>query len=71
VDHAKAFQYYGLAAAQGMASAQFNLAISYLKGEGVRQDQAKAVEWLKKAADQNYAEAVAALKDLGQGGQQQ
>ena len=45
------------AANQGDAAAQYNLGYMYSKGEGVRQDDAKAVEWYQKAANQGDANA--------------
>uniref|UniRef100_UPI002593A415 tetratricopeptide repeat protein n=1 Tax=uncultured Psychrobacter sp. TaxID=259303 RepID=UPI002593A415 len=35
------------------AEAQYNIGLMYDKGEGVRQDYAKAVEWYTKAANQD------------------
>ena len=45
------------AAAQGDASAQFNLGIMYDVGQGVVQDYAEAVRWFKLAATQGDAQA--------------
>ena len=42
---------------QGDADAQYNLGLRYGTGEGVPQDHAEAVRWLRLAADQGYAEA--------------
>ena len=39
-----------MAAAQGYASAQFNLGIKYKYGHGVPRDPAEAVNWFRKAA---------------------
>ncbi|WP_425537024.1 tetratricopeptide repeat protein, partial [Klebsiella pneumoniae] len=39
------------------AKAQFLLGVAYATGEGVRQDNRTAVEWLRKAADQGDATA--------------
>ena len=44
-------------AEQGDARAQFNLAIMYENGDGVPQDNQKAVEWYRKAAEQGHANA--------------
>jgi TPR repeat protein len=41
----------------GDAGAQFNLGVSYERGNGVPQDYKKAVEWYLKAANQGYATA--------------
>ena len=48
-------------AEQGDSKAQYNLGAMYMKGEGVPQDNAKAVVWYRKAADQGHAEAQAQL----------
>ena len=45
------------AAAQGDAAAQYNLGVMYDNGEGVAEDDIKAVAWYQKAADQGYAGA--------------
>jgi TPR repeat protein len=51
-------RWYKLAAAQGNAKAQFNLGISYAKGEGVAQDYLRAHMWLNLAAIGGDADAV-------------
>ncbi|EGE27627.1 tetratricopeptide repeat family protein, partial [Moraxella catarrhalis O35E] len=43
-------EWYTKAANQGYADAQFNLALMYYEGQGVSQDDQKAVEWYTKAA---------------------
>src|SRR5437763_7682829 len=45
------------AAEQGIASAQFDLAVMYDTGTGVVQDFAQALGWYRKAAEQGYADA--------------
>jgi hypothetical protein len=45
------------AAAQGLAPAQFRLALMYDRGWGVQQSDVKAVKWLRKAAEQDFVEA--------------
>ena len=57
-------------AEQGDASAQNNLAVMYANGEGVKQDDRKAVRWFRMAAEQGHAAAqyslgVAYNKDKG------
>ena len=49
------------AAGQGLAEAQYNLALRYYNGEGVRQDYAEAVRWVRLAAEQGDARAQANL----------
>ena len=41
------------AAAQNNPNAQFGIGLMYTKGQGVRQDYTKAMEWYLKAAAQN------------------
>jgi hypothetical protein len=52
-----AFYWYRIAAAQGNAAAESNLAYAYEHGLGVKQNYSKSVYWLKKSAAQGYAEA--------------
>jgi len=54
-------QFYTDLAEDGNANAQFELANFYLEGIGVPQDEAKAKEWLKKAAKQGHEEAIELL----------
>lgn len=42
---------------QGDAISQYNLGVMYALGEGVRQDDQKALEWYTKAANQGNADA--------------
>ena len=44
-------------AEQGDAGAQYNLGFMYDNGEGVLQDDKRAVNWYRKAAEQGYANA--------------
>ncbi len=37
--------------------AQYNLGICYANGQGVTKDEAEAVKWYRKAAEQNHAMA--------------
>ena len=41
----------------GDAKAQYNLAICYFVGRGVKKDTRKAISWLKKSAEKNFAMA--------------
>lgn len=50
VDTKAAAYWYEQAAKQGVAPAQLNLGIMYLRGEGVKADMATARLWLEKAA---------------------
>ena len=42
---------------RGHAGAQFNLGVMYKDGTGVAQDDARAYEWTRLAAEQGYADA--------------
>ena len=42
---------------QGLAAAQYNLALMYDNGEGVPENDAEAVKWYRKAADQGHSGA--------------
>ena len=46
--------------------AQYNLGVCYYNGDGVAQSYAEAVKWFRKAAEQGYAEAIEALRLLGE-----
>jgi hypothetical protein len=48
---------YRLAAEQGNATAQFNLALLLDNGEGVDKDYAQAAQWYRKAAEQGVPRA--------------
>ena len=54
-DYQTALEIWQTLAEQGDANAQTNLGTMYTKGDGVPQDDAKAVEWFRKAAEQGYA----------------
>jgi TPR repeat protein len=56
-DYATAFKLIKPLAEQGDASAQFNLGVMYAKGEGVIENDKKAVKWFRLAAEQGDAEA--------------
>ena len=56
-DYKKAVLYFRIAAQQGDANAQFNLALCYSQGQGVEQDQSEAARWYRKAAEQGDAKA--------------
>ena len=48
-------------AEQGNAAASYNLGVMYNEGDGVPQDDTKAVKWFRKAAEQGDAEAQVIL----------
>src|SRR5699024_4341135 len=56
-------EYYRQAAQEGYAPGQTNLAVLTLHGVGVEEDPRAAVEWLQKAADQDFPRALDLLGD--------
>jgi hypothetical protein len=46
-----------MAAAKGVADAQYCLGLSYYLGEGVAKDASEAAKWWTKAANQDHADA--------------
>jgi len=46
-----------MAAAQGLAVAQYNLGVMYAAAEGVDKDDAEAVRWYRAAAEQGHSAA--------------
>ena len=65
-DEAESVVWYEKAAMQGYADAQANLALLYIKGEGVLQDYNLATEYLLQAAAQGHAGAQHNLRRLAQ-----
>jgi uncharacterized protein len=53
-----AFGEWSVAAQQGDVDAQYNLGCLYVRGEGVAQNRAWAVDWLQRAADQGDVDAA-------------
>jgi len=49
------------AAEQGVATAQFNLGMKYLQGDGVPQDYEEAEEWFRQSAEQGNTSAQCML----------
>jgi len=65
-----AFHEFSVAAEEGLDLAQFNLAILYFTGQGVKQDLEKAFSWTLAAAEQGHMNAqfnLASLYFEGQG----
>jgi len=56
-EYAAALNFWRPLAEQGEADVQFNVGLMYDKGKGVPQDDAEAVKWYRKAADQGHADA--------------
>jgi len=55
--YAMALREFRVLAAQGDASAQYNLGVMYHSGQGVPQNYAEAAKWYRKAAEQGSARA--------------
>ena len=56
-DYATAVANYQKAADMGFAKAQYQLGRAYDKGDGVKEDDAKAFQWYSKAAQQGHDKA--------------
>ena len=56
-----AVKWFRKAADQGNAAGEYGLGLMYGKGEGVKQDNVKAVEYVTRAAEKDYIDAVLAL----------
>ena len=57
-NYTTAFKEWSEAAQQGDVDAQYNLGCLYVRGEGVPQNRAWAVDWLQRAADQGDIDAA-------------
>ena len=69
-DYATALRLWRPLAAQGHAASLYNFGLMYDTGQGVSQDDAKAVTWLRKAAEQSHASAqfnLGVMYERGQG----
>ena len=53
-DYKDAMKWYRLAAEQGMAEAEYAIAVLYNEGKGVPQDEEEAVTWFRKSAEQGF-----------------
>ena len=60
-DAQQSFQWFEKAAWSGYIDAQFNLALAYLHGIGVKQDRVRGVAWLEVCRDETYREAIREL----------
>jgi TPR repeat protein len=56
-----------LSAAHGEPEAQYELALLYLRGQGVPHDPAEARRWLRLAARQGHAPSVSMMTGIPQG----
>ena len=69
-DYAAAANWFKMAAEQGHARAQHNLALMYENGEGVPKDYSEAAKWYRLAADQGLASSqnnLGSLLETGDG----
>jgi TPR repeat protein len=69
-DYVTAAKEWRTLAEAGGPIAQFNLGLLYLDGHGVPQSDAEAVNWFRRAAEQDYAQAqhnLGAMYGKGQG----
>ncbi len=57
-DPQKAASFYRRAAKLGFASAQYNMAVMHLRGNGLPLDRPRGTKWMAKAAAQNYQPAI-------------
>lgn len=52
-----AYEFFSRAAKNGNAEGQYNLALAYQKGRGVKENKEEAFKWYQKAASQGFAQA--------------
>ncbi|STO59002.1 Putative TPR repeat protein [Canicola haemoglobinophilus] len=60
-DYAKAFELWKPLAEKGYANIQYNLALMYEEGKGVKQDYIEAVKWYEKSAELGDAQSQFSL----------
>jgi TPR repeat protein len=60
----KAFAFQKMRAEEGSESAQYELGMRYLRGDGVDKDEATARKWLALSAKNGYSGAKKRLEDL-------
>ncbi|MCW8885846.1 MAG: hypothetical protein OQK12_11410 [Motiliproteus sp.] len=60
-DHAAALKSWRSLAIQGNASAQYDLGLVYLSGQGLKKDPVKSSYWMRKSAYQKLPRAMAML----------
>ena len=63
-DYATALKEFRPLAEQGHVVAQFNLGVMYEFGEGVPKNNAEAIKWFRKAAEQGDRDAKKRLENL-------
>ena len=60
----KTIEFQTKRADEGFATAQYDLGLRYLTGDGVRRNRDAALLWLRKAADQGHTQAAKKLEEL-------
>ncbi|MBC8002445.1 MAG: SEL1-like repeat protein [Opitutaceae bacterium] len=63
----KTIEFQKKRAEEGSATAQYDLGVRFLNGDGVKKDRELAMKWLRKAADQDHTQAAKKLVDLQKG----
>ena len=63
-DLTKSFYWYKKSAEQDNKKSMYYVAIAYMEGKGINQDNDKAIEWLKKSANKGYKRSIRALGKL-------
>ncbi len=63
-DMPEALRLYRRAGEQNWAGGQYNLALCYLAGKGMDQDEELGLEWMRKAADQGHVFSMVDLAGL-------
>lgn len=58
-DYKAAFKPLRVAAENNISNAQYNLALMYYQGDGVKQNIKKSAQWLEKAAKNGHKGAIA------------
>lgn len=62
--YSEAFEWFMKSALQGHTLSQFKVANMYDKGQGVEEDEAKAIKWYRRAVEVGVGEAAEKLADL-------
>lgn len=64
----EAVGWFLMAAMQGNAAGQYNLARMYLAGNGIEKDESKALYWFRRSADKKFVPAIEILVGAFQSG---
>lgn len=63
-DYGAAFERLIVEAEAGNPDAQYTIGYMYYEGQGVSRDEERAIQWIRRAADNGSREAVTALGEL-------